>query len=399
MVIKQAIRIVSAAAVLPYAASAVEPASIPVGGLSLTPTVDLRTGHDDNIFRTEDNEVSSWITVLSPRVELVAEKANDRYSLSYDMERGVYHSSQNDNYLDHELEGQANIELNSRNRLDLLAAYLKTHNARGDDDGGVLIGPDATLVPKPLRYSVSRLSGIYTYGSEGAKGRIEAKLDYKSRVYQNFREVTAGRDRDTLTAGLTFYYRIAPKTRALVEVRRTSIDYDITPTTAATLDSNETKYLVGLTWDATAKTSGTIKVGRIKKDFDAATRNDESGSTWEAALEWAPRTYSVFTLTAGQELDESAGGNDYIDTRSWGLNWSHGWNDRFTSQLAYSSVTEEYNVTQRKDETDELTIGVNYDFRRWLTAGLGYTYSDRDSNFDGFGSSSNVFMMTVQGSM
>ncbi len=56
-----------------------------------------------------------------------------------------------------------------------------------------------------------------------------------------------------------------PKTSLLLEARHTELDYKYT---ASQLDSEELRYYIGATWDATAATSGTIKVGPVEKKFD-----------------------------------------------------------------------------------------------------------------------------------
>jgi hypothetical protein len=61
---------------------------------------------------------------------------------------------------------------------------------------------------------------------------------------------------------------------------RPTADYD---SALSTEDNTERRYYLGYTWDATAATTGVVKIGRMTKDFDAAGRAGYSGSSWEAA--------------------------------------------------------------------------------------------------------------------
>ncbi|WP_372742904.1 outer membrane beta-barrel protein [Neptunomonas sp.] len=381
---------------LPMSAQAIEPASVSLGPVSMIPQLTVSTGRNDNIFYTSTDEKSSAVTVINPVVQFIAEDGANAYKLTADIRQGIYHSSQDDNYTDMQLQGDANLVFDVRNKLDLLAAYLKAHEARGT---GLTEGANATVNDAPIKYDEKTAGATYTYGADEAQGRIVGKLSYTVRDYTNFRSLTTSRDRDTLSTGVTFYYRVMPKTSLLFEARRTEIDYQNEVVGTSSLDSSEWKYLVGATWDATAKTTGVVKAGYAQKDFSAADRDDEGAFTWEAEVSWAPRTYSTFVLRSGQELEESNGADNYIDTSTTSLTWDHAWDDRLKTALAYGFTSEEYDLTSRKDDTNSFSAGVSYDLRRWLTVGMDITHAERDSNQAGFDYDNNTLVMTVQGAL
>lgn len=381
---------------LPVSVQAIEPASMDLGPVSMIPQLTVRTGRDDNIFLTSSGEKSSAVTVINPVVQFIAEEGANAYKLTADVRRGVYHSSHDDNYTDVQLQGDANLVFDVRNKLDLLAAYLKSHEARGT---GLTEGVNATVNNAPIKFNEKTVGATYTYGADEAQGRVVGKLSYTVRDYSNFRTLTHTRDRDTLNTGVTFYYRVMPKTSLLFEARREGIDYQNEVVGTASLDSSEWKYLVGATWDATAKTTGVVKAGYAQKEFSDASRDDKSAFTWEAEVSWAPRTYSTFVLRSGQELEESNGADNFIDTRSVSLTWDHAWNDQMKTAFAYGVTSEEYDLTSREDDTNSVSAGVSYDLRRWLTVGMDITHVERDSNQAAFDYESNTLFLTVQGSL
>lgn len=382
--------------VLPLSAQAVEPASVDLGPVSMVPQLTLSTKRDDNIFLAAADEKSSTVTVINPVVQLIAEDGANAYMLTADVRRGIYHSSQDDNYTDVQLSADANLVFDVRNKFDLQAAYLKAHEARGT---GLTDGVNATLNDAPIEYNEKTAGGTYTYGADEAQGRVVGALSYTVRDYTNFRSQTETRDRDTLRAGATFYYRVMPKTSLLFEARRTEIDYQNEVAGTSSLDSNEWKYLVGATWDATAKTTGVVKAGYAKKAFSAADRDDKSAFTWEAEISWAPLTYSTFALSSGQSLEESNGADDYIDTSTANLSWNHEWNDRTKTALAYGLTNESYDQTSREDDTNRFSAGVTYDLRRWLTVGMDLTHAQRNSNLAASDYDSNTLVLTLQGAL
>ncbi|PIE25438.1 MAG: hypothetical protein CSA60_00590 [Neptuniibacter caesariensis] len=374
-------------------ALALEPASIDAGSFQIIPQVNFQIGHDDNIYLTEADSVDSMITVINPSVQTVLEKGLNVYSLNYAIKHGRYQYDSNDNYTDHDLTAQAYLDFNVRNRLELLARYLKTHEDRGT---GLNQGVNATVNNSPIEYHVNTLSAEYSFGANEAKGRIEVEAEVNDREYDNYRTQTAARDRINSKVRGAFYYRMMPKTYLLFEIEHENIDYD---RSTVTLDSDEIEYLLGATWEATAKTTGIFKIGYAEKDFDFATRNDSDGISWELAANWAPRTYSVVSFVTSKEEEETDGAGNYIDTTSWSLGWEHDWGNRVVSRVGYGQSEQEYVSSSREDQTKKFGVGVSYQLQRWLDLELDYTYSDRESNQVGLDFDKNVVYLTVQGSL
>ena len=373
-----------------YATSAIaiEPASIELEGFNVIPQLSVQLGHNDNIFSTETNEKSSAITVVNPSVQFVTENRNDAYRVTYDLKVGTFHDSRADDYVDHSLTGEAVLELNSRNRVHITAGLDKIHEDRGSNN--------AATGDKPARYTDKKLSGLYTYGAEGAKGNVEVLATYVDHTYDNLGTLNDSRERENLGLDTTFFYRVAPKTRALFEVRLEDIDYKLG---SSPLDNTEIKYLVGVNWDATAKTSGTAKFGYQEKDYDSASRNDQDSSSWEITARWSPLTYSTVDLSTSREYEEASGNEDGIDTENYSVSWNHFWNDRFSTQASLTRINEDYVGITREDDTDMVTVGFNYELQRWLAVNFGYTYSDKDSNTPNESETKNLFMLTFQGSL
>jgi len=217
----------------------------------------------------------------------------------------------------------------------------------------------------------------------------------RTKRYDNHRTLTEPRDLDDTETGVVFFYRLAPLTSALFQVTNTGIDYQ-----TAALDSTERRYLVGLTWQATAKTSGTVKVGRQQKDFDDAARTDFSAASWTAAVTWSPRTYSFLELATNRKADETNGVGDLNDRRDLSLAWTHNWTSFARTRLGAQIVEDKYRgATARDDKTTEYGLNVAYQMRRWLNLSLGYTTAERDSDDNAFDYRRNIYMFTAGASL
>jgi len=384
------------AAVGSPAVMAVEPASMDVGNLNLTPIVTLSTGYTDNLFDDNENEKGTWVTKVRPSFSLKGESEKLTVGVRGSIDQGIYHSSSNDNYTDKSAATFADVQFDSRKKLSLLAEYLKKHEARSDSGSGSSLTTDQAT--KPSRYTLKNLGATFSYGTSGSTGQIVLETRYQDKDYDNFLALNRSKNRVTIGANATFFYRVSPKTRFLVEGRYTDIDYDLS---SSTLDSDSKQLFLGVEWEATAKTTGTAKVGYANKDFDSSSRDDFSGSNWEVGLNWELRSYSVFQLTSTHATEESGGSADYIDTTGISLAWLHEWSDRVATNMRYDFSNQDYvgSDNGREDDVNKVSFGVDYDLRRWLTIGVDVSHKDFNSNLSNTDYKSNDIFLTVQGSL
>ncbi|MGB0664068.1 MAG: outer membrane beta-barrel protein [Pontibacterium sp.] len=374
--------VVSVAGVCATTASAIEPAGFGAGFVDLIPTLSIQTGYDDNIYGDETGAKGSFTSVISPNLLIAAEKDNDSYSVNYNMAIGTTYSSHVDDYVDHNLSGSAQLELDSRNRLTLGANLGRIHES-GPNNG------DA-----PAYFVDHGISAGYGFGAEGAKGNIEGSFAYQSHDTLNYHTENAGDVRENLLLGGKFLYRVAPKTKLVTEGRIETADYEQESTTS--LDNTSLKFLGGVAWEATAKTAGEAKIGFVNKDFDS-TLTDRDSFTWEIGATWSPLSYSNFGLSTSQAFNETDG--DLIDSATYSLTWDHTWSDVVSTNVAYSLTNDDYLDAGRKDDTNSFTVGANYELKRWLSVGVGYTHTDVESTLAGSSSTKNVVSLTLQGSL
>jgi len=372
---------------------AFEPADIQLGDMTLTPSLRLSESYNDNFRATRDGE-SSWITTIEPTFVLGAQDRLNTYALSYRFNSRLFHSSHRDDNTDHYLSADAEMEFDSRNRLDLNAGYDRVEDAA-----------DSVSQIENDKYHRYHAGGQYGFGAESARMQIELGADHEQLRYDNSGTLNADRDHDTDSLTGTVYYRLAPKTRALVEARYRDYRYDTVLQSGAQaghkLDSDSLAYLAGVTWDATARTSGTAKIGRERKDFDDPVFQDPSETIWELGVTWKPRTYSSFTLATSREIDEGGrNGENFIRDRRTELDWTHRWRSYIGTEMSLWHSNQQYaNEANRRDRTNGAEVGMTYDLRRWLSVGLGYQYTDRNSTRDDKSFERNLYQATLKASL
>lgn len=365
-------------------AYAIEASSMKLGGMTFTPTLELSESYDDN-FRAvnNDNDESSWITTINPNFQLAAQDRLNVYKLTYAFSSDIFHSSHDDNNTDHHLDADAHMEFSARSRLDLNAGYDRVEDVADTEIDGV-----------NDKYHTYNIGGVYGFGAESATMQFELGANQQWLRYDNEGNLNKDLERDTASLTGTAYYRVAPKTRALAELRYTDYDY---VDSNSTLDSDAMAYLVGVTWDATAKTSGSAKIGYSDKEFDDSSKDDADNSIWEVGVTWKPRSYSAFTLETRRSTEEgSEGGENYIDTTRTSLDWKHAWSNYLTSDVNFAYIEEDYDdAASREDDTNEFGFGLTYNLRRWVDVGVGYKYQDVDSTVNSESYDRNIYMVKM----
>lgn len=375
-------------------ALALEAASIRLAdGIEFTPTLQVSESYDDNFRAVEKKEESSWITTIAPTLTLDAYGDKSAYRLSYRAVSDTFHSSHKDNNTDHHLNAEAGFEFDARNRLKLSAGYHDVEETASLDQN---VEND--------QYTAKNIGGVYTFGAESARAQLDLGANYDEMRYSNSGRLNADKERDATALRSTLYYRVAPKTKVLLEGRHT--DYEYVNPEGRQKDSKNIGLLTGVTWEATAKTTGTVKIGREKKDFDDSRLDDKSTGMWEIGVTWEPRTYSRFSLNTRRGFDEGSDNADTIKTQSTTLSWNHDWAERLSSTVSYTRSVQDYQYDvagrKREDTLDSFGLSLNYEMRRWLDIGVGYKYADNDSDATPRNSESytrNIFALTLNASL
>ncbi|WP_096087122.1 outer membrane beta-barrel protein [Agaribacterium haliotis] len=370
-----------------------EPAPVDISGsLKLVPTVEFGLEYDDNIYSEERDPTGSGIYVVEPDFALGTDDGVNRYGVRYKLKSGTVEASSADNYLDHRLSGLAHIEPNDKNRIDVNLAYDKLHEDRGT---GLSEGRPGAI-DRPVEYDAKSANAAYQYGALSSKARVGGSVGFYSKEYTNFRQYSAIRDFDQNSVGLNFEYSIGDATSLTLDGSTADIRYPHIGTEEPSRDSTDNRALIGLKWDITGKTTGKAKVGYQVKDFDAAERKDFSGAAVDVSLSWEPRTYSTIDFKLGQVSKDPTTVGDYIEERYVLIGWNHGWTPRISTDVQASYADEEYvGNLDRHDDTTGATLALNYAFARWLTAGLSYDYTNKDSNVDDIPFDKNVYKLMV----
>jgi len=363
-------------------------APVRFGGVFVYPDVILTYGNNDNLLGTSSNARSTRFTNVHTNAVAEVKNDGDRYTASYTGNYARFASSSSDNYDHHEFAVAGDNTFSSRARLGWVGGYLSSTDPRGSTD--------RTLSATPDKWHAASVAALFAYGAYGAQGRFEVESFAQQKRYDNNIAFTAGGDLNMVNVAGRFLYRVAPKTSVLFELREIKTDYQLSTSTNSNTDR---RILIGATWEATAATTGVIKLGQLKKNFDSSARGDYSGLSWEGSVRWTPLTYSAVDFNTSRAPADSTGVGDYILNRAESLRWTHQWNSVTSTKLNLGQVNSVYHGINLQQDTKNYGVGVSYAWRRWLSVTAELATTRRTSNVPVQEYKRNVVSLSLEGTL
>ena len=258
------------------------------------------------------------------------------------------------------------------------------------------IDPGSPLFPaEPDTYDRYSWGGNLQYGADGNRGRLRFGIGGTELDYTSNRERTQYFDYQlqTANAGLSLFFN--QRSSIILDAIFTDINYESIQPGQASLDSEDLRLLLGVSWKATAKTAGTIRVGVEKRRFDDPSRERTSNPSWEIDLSWTPREYSQFRFVTSRVNEESPREGAFVDTTSYKVAWTHQLNASWESVVSWSLSDYRFVGAPRDQDITELGLGVRYRQRRLVTWQAGYAHRSRDSNLSSLIYDGDLFSIGV----
>ncbi len=375
------------------------------------PFVIIETVYTDNLFATNTNTVDDFITTITPGIWLafpanraklltinttttssgglqlsrVKPEATRRYQtyFLYSPEYVLYSDHSSLDHFNHRAEALFQYNLNSGLSFDLIDVFNDKEEIAGN-------GVTDTL----YRHQDNLFDFITAYDSPS--GKYKFQFNYSNYDLEYDDDPEKYRDRNDNSFGVSGFYKFWPKTSLFLEYNYADIKFD----TTSINDSIENRYYGGATWDITAKTRGTIKLGYIDKDFDSPAVEDQDGFSVEIQTQHNLKPKTALQINGFRKYQESdfAGASSYMST---GINvgllqrFKEKWSG--TANVFYEN--NEYNGVDRDDDLFGFGLAVRFEAKKWLIFDLGYYYYNNDSNMTTYNYEANQVFLRASISM
>lgn len=380
------------------------------------PFLTITEYYTDNLFNTDSNKESEFYTVFSPgvwfalpasrqpflrlntlntapggldvsRLNMEYERRLQAYAL-YRADIREYGEHSEENRVDH--RGEALLRYNFRGGLSLQIDDIYEKNQDPYSTGAAQ--------ERELDQFQSNLAHLQIDYAIGPRLQIRGDYSYYLLDYSDVRN--AFRERDDNAFALSLFYRLLPKTSAILLYEHIDIDYDWD----ILIDSKESHYYAGFEWDMTAKSRGRFMLGYGEKDFSAGNDSNEGELLGEIQLDHRFSRKTAAFLQATRKTNESdIEGVAYIVTHRVQLGLRHRMTARLRGSCDFFYLRDSYQGTitidnlqgDRVDDYYGAGLAVAYAPLRWLNLTLGYRYRDRSSNFTQYDYQSNTVYLTL----
>lgn len=358
-------------------------------GLILNGSVSAE--YSDNILNNT-NEISDTALIATPKLKYSGVLGKHKVEVNYQGKLASYTKDKEFNYNSHDFLLAGYFDHSHKINTEFSLGFDKEIETPGATNSST-----QNLTNFNQLNTKSALARFY-YGQRTSTGQIVIDFNYTDRAYTNNQQDY--RDYTRNQANATFFYRIAPKTRMLFQASASKYSYDDQFTNALTLNqsSEQQRYLIGVEWQATAKTTGLFKIGYQNKDYTDPQLNDISDLSYNLDMIWKPTIYTKIAIGASREATESAIQNEggFLST-AYSVNISHNLTARTTANLAMSMNNDDIvSATNRTDKRHTLGVGLKHSLRDWLNVKLSYKYQEKDSNIELFTYESNIIQLSFE---
>lgn len=378
---------------------------------TLTPRISIYEQYDDNIDLQEDNEVSDWITGVSPGISLIWDGLHTKMNLDYETLFAFYQDNPSGDTTRHRGKAVWDQELSEHWRFHLSDRFLRSEDTILETEGEI---EDIRRERRVYYRNDGTASLAYEFGAED-----QVTAGYSNALYV---EDESARDRDSIghagflnfdmwfgprygigltsqyhrgefeqeddfdqySAGLTLNYRWHPSRRLYTRYDFLYHDFDQPETDPIENDFRLHRGALGTILGLGPNTDLELEGGYFVQDyFD---RDQLEGGEFSARLtSRTERTLLRLKASGGYDQDyytsENLGSSEYYRVIGYAThhlteNLSVLGSASYRWEKFFGVDTEE----DREDEVWRLRARLSLSFWRWFTVSLEGTHTRRDSD-------------------
>lgn len=381
---------------------------VSVGPLRLHPHMGVAQMYTDNVFRTNSNKTSDFLTTLSPGIQaLLPFGGFHSFLIDYRTNLQYYSRTTSNDVQDQTAVGAVKFNFPGGLKVDLQGEHRLGHDPRGsavDDVNTQRLGVN--------KWTADGFTGHAEYF--GAQSSVGLHVQTLRWQYLNNNQ-GAIRDRLMNRANLLFSRNVTDKMslRAMVGAQQSIYDQN------KNLDNVIYTFSGGGTWNISEMTSGEVLVGYQHVQFTRAQvnqpppldrffrdKNTYSNLYVMGRLNWQATPLLRISLQLYRTIQQTvASGSLFYTATGVNLTARHELTDRMTANINFGYEHDKFQgvssagITSGPDRSEDLknvAVGVNYQAVKWVGVGAQYMFEDRHSTQAQFTYQANTFMLFAE---
>lgn len=345
----------------------------------IRPSVSISGTFDDNIFATDTQTESDFITIISPRLNI--DSTWDKHSLSFKLgaDLGRYGEFDAENYDDYWLGIDGKYDISSTTAIFGGIGYGSEHESRDS--------PDAAL---------DGLSPT-TYESRNAHAGIKTRFDKTTyRIGLTYEEldfddvytssggsvINDDRDRELIGLGIRATHQYSNTLDLYAQALYDGRDYDQASDLDGYIkDSDGYRLAAGFKKNHGNGNKSELYIGYISQDYDDSRFDSVNEIDLGGHLTFHPNSQTRLTANLLRTLNETTvtGSSSYLHTALSGK-LDYKISQRLIPHLKLGFAQSEFQNSGRKDDIFSGEAALKYYLARNASITAGYRYVERDSN-------------------
>lgn len=361
------------------------PYGIQKGGFVFNPAVSYSLSFDDNVFGTDSDEESSYITELTPSLEVNSNWTN--HSVNFDA------SSSYGRNLDFSSEDYRDWSLGTDGRVDVDRDIKLFGGVRFSHEHVDRSAPDDSRGVEPTEFDQTSYFLRYTQKFGRIVGRIN--LQAIEKEYDDVDAIRFGipltldnsfRDRTIYNLRFRLGYQYVGDEQVFISVNANERDYD---KVGALLNRDKSstglEAMFGASFDYLGLLVGEVSAGYRTQDYDDPLTDIETPVA-QASVHWNITDLTTLNFSIDQTIQESIDlfFSGYTSTTT-SIGVDHELQRNLLLYTAIQYTRDKYegiDPAEREDKTYSLSFGSTYKMNRNLYFSGQYSYLERKSDLD-----------------
>ncbi|MEN6542650.1 outer membrane beta-barrel protein [Parvibaculum sp.] len=368
---------------------------IRAGSFMILPKVDVTETYNDNIYATDTNTESDFITAVSPSIRVQSLWSRHALGLQTGLSKYWYGSNATEDRLDWNVGANGRLDVLRDTNITGEVGYRQAHEDRGSANS-------PTSAAEPVEYNLFNSSlGLFQRFNR-VTARLTGTLDQYS--YKDVALIGGGmldesaRDRKEYGGGLRLAYDISPDTNVYAEGKLNKRSYDV----SVPVDRNSNGYeaVIGSEFKLSRLAQGEIYAGYQRQTYDAAYYSATSGLAYGAKVNWFVTPLTTVRLSAASMIEESIdpAASGYLSQKV-GVGIDHELLRNLILSGDVSYENDDFGDTSRQDDVTSVLFGASYLLNNFFAVGINYGIVDRNSNVSGADYQQNQVGFTLRGQL
>lgn len=369
----------------------------PISAFRLRPSIDVSAVHDSNVYAVRNDEVSDWLAVISPRLQLTSDWVRHSLELTADGRIARYQDNVDENQEDVRLSGRLELDLTTQSRLGFSALTASEHEDR--------TSPDDARGFEPTPVDRDRYLAEYAFTGP-RKFRLRLRGISETIDFHDVEGIDGivnhdDRDRTEETAELRLAYEVNEGLDFVFLGRSDNRDYDLPATDPRPNRTSDGEVFgIGLNGTLTGKLFADVIVGKTRRDYQNESFAKIDTAWYSSRIIWNLSGLTSLTFDANRSVWESniGGASGAIGT-VYDLRIDHELLRNLLLYASGSTGTRDYLGIDREDDIERYGLGARYMANRNFQLELDLRKQSRDSvptEWAGAGFDKSVVSLTAR---